>query len=406
MKPHATTALVALAALLLHGAAAQAQRAASTPSAEGAEAAAPAPPAPPGFPAPLGNDIVYGGELQTHLEGDAAIVTKQPTRVSVFNDTDLQGFVNYKSWASLNAEAKLERNRFDNLDSYYPDSNAFFRSEGLTLRQLYTTIRPVEGLAVYGGKIHPNFASAYDDEPGQFYNFGTDYEQDERIGFGIQYELPFRGPPLLGLDSLRVTAETFFLDTSVLSNSLFSRPGSDDPTATRLRRNFRFQLGPSNTGSFDSGTVSLRGGRDERGLKWQVSATREGTNDPTARPEYGVSVSASYDPSGDGIPITSRLGVTPFFEYTHFNNYLNVKGLERNYAIGGLAFTYARYIVNVAGGLRNSAGPARENDHQENVSFTYELIPRLLVGGGVNFVNIGGRESRVIAPSLSYTRAF
>ena len=45
-------------------------------------------------------------------------------------------------------------------------------------------------------------------------------------------------------------------------------------------------------------------------------------------------------------------------------------------------------------------------DHQENLSLTYELIPRLLLGGGINFVNIAGRESRVISPSLSYTRAF
>ena len=401
---HRTAAV--LAVLLFQGTAAHAQRATSTPSAEGAEAAQAAPPPPPGFPAPLGNDIVYGGELQTHLEGDAAIVTRQPTRVSVFNDSDLEGFVNYKGWASLNAEAKLERNRFDNLDSYYPDRNSAFRSEGLTLRQLYATVRPIEGLSVYGGKIHPNFASAYNDEPGQFYNFGTDYEQDERIGFGIEYALPFRGPPLLGLDSVRVTGETFFLDTSVLSNSLLSRPGSDDPTATRLRRNFRSQLGPSNTGSFDSGTVSLRGGRGERGLRWQVSVTREGTNDPTARPEYGVSASASYDPSGDGIPITSRLGVTPFLEYTHFNNYLNATGLERHYAVGGLAFTYARWTVNLAAGLRHNAGAANGNDHQENISVTYELVPRLLVGGGINFVNIGGRESRVLSPSLSYTRAF
>ena len=364
------------------------------------------PPAPPGFPAPLGNDIVYGGELQTHFEGDAAVVTRQPTRVSVFNDTDLAGFVNYRNWASLNAEAKLERNRFDNIDSYFPDRNSVFRSEGLTLRQLYATVRPVEGVSVYGGKIHPNFASAYQDTPGQFYNFGTDYEQDERIGFGIQYELPFRGPSLLGLDTVRIAGESFFLDTSVLSNSLLSRPGIDDPAASRPRRYSRDQLGPSNTGNFDSATISLRGGRASRGLQWQVSVTREGTNDPTARPEYGVSVSASYDPGGDGIPITSRLGVTPFLEYTHFNNYQNNTGLERHYAIGGLAFKYARWGVNVAAGLRNSAGAATGTDHQENVSVTYELIPRLLVGGGVNFVNIGGRESRVLAPSLSYTRAF
>lgn len=394
-------------ALLAARGSALAQRAASTPSSETAAAGAEVPPPPPGFPAPLGGDIVVGGEVETHLQSEFTSVSGQKTHVNLYDDTDLTLFANYRTWLSLNADIKLERNRNDNEDSYYPDRNAFLRSEGLTLRQLYTTLRPLEGLSVYGGKIHPNFGSAYEQAPGNFYNFGSDYEQDERIGLGAEYLLPWRfGPPLLGLSDVRVTVESFFLDTSVLSNSLLSRPGLDDPTADRLRRYTRDQYGPSNTGSLDSWTASLRGGRAERGLAWQVSITREATDEPGGRTEFGQSIGASFDPNGDGIPLGSRLGVTPFLEYTHFTNFGGIAGLERHYAVGGLAFTYARWQLSAAAGLRKSSGAATGTDHQENVSLTYEVIPRFQVGAGINFVSLGGKASRTLAPSLNYTRAF
>ena len=399
-----TAALAAVACTAAGGA--YAQRAASTPSSEDAAAAQAAPPPPPGFPATLGHDIVYGGEVETHLEGDAVSAHGQKARVSVFDDTDLTAFANYRNWASVNAEVKLERNRDDNADSYYVDRNALFRSEGVTLRQLYATLRPVEGLALYAGKIHPGFGSAYEQAPGQFYNFGNDYEQDERIGLGAEYALPVRGPELLGLSNMRLSMETFYLDTSVLSRSLLSTPSLVDPTADRLRRYTRDQYGPSNTGSLDSFTGSLRGGRPERGLAWQISLTREATHMPGGRTEFGQSIGASYDPNGDGIPLGSRLGVTPFLEYAHFSNFAGIAALERHYAVAGLAFTYARWMVNVSAGLRRSSGSASGTDHQENVSLTYEVIPRLLVGAGVNFIDMDGRASRALAPSLSYTRAF
>ena len=396
-------------ALVLAAAPALAQRAASTPSSETSATVNAVPPPPPGFPAPLGGDIVFGGQLDTHLQSD--FISDPKPRVSVFDDTDLSMFLNYKSWLSLNSDIKLERNRDDNLDSFYPRGSAFLNSEGLTLRQLYLTLRPADGLAVYGGKIHPNFGSAYEQAPGIFYNFGTDYEQDERIGFGTQYELPVRLGPQgslvdkLGLNSMRLSVETFFLDTTFLSNSLISRPPLDDPAA-RPYRFARSQFGASNTGSFDSYTAALRGGQAEHGLAWQVSITQEATAMPGGRTEHGQSIGGSYDPGGDGIPLGPRLGVTPFLEYAHFTNFDGIAGLERHYAIAGLSFAYARWNLVVAGGLRNSAGVEPGTDHQENTSLTYEVIPGFQVGGGINFINIAGKESRALSPSLSYSRAF
>lgn len=398
--------LAGVAALFAAGPA-EAQRAASSPSIEDAATAATTPPPPPGFPAPLGGAIVFGGELETHSQADFVSSTGQKTHVSLYNDTDFTGFVNYRGWFSLNTEAKLERNRDDNNNSYYVDRNAAFRSEGITLRQLFATVRPIPGLSVYGGKIHPGFGSAYEQAPGQFYNFGSDYEQDERIGFGIQYALPIHGSEKWGLDNIRVALETFFLDTSDLSRSFLSSPGLSDPTADRLRRYNRNQFGPSNTGSFDSGTLSIRGGRAETGLAWQASMTREATRAPGGRTEFGQSIGASFDPGGgDGIPLGPRLGVTPFLEYAHFSNFQGIAGLDRHYAIGGAAFTLARWGLSVAAGLRHSSGAAAGTDHQENISLTYQIIPRFSVGVGVNFINVDGKSSRALSPAVNYKRAF
>ena len=88
------------------------------------------------------------------------------------------------------------------------------------MRQLFAALRPTSTLTLYGGKIHPNFGWAYANVPGNFYNFASDYEEAERIGFGVEYWLPAE----FGLDNARVSLETHYLDTTLLSTSLLSQP--------------------------------------------------------------------------------------------------------------------------------------------------------------------------------------
>ena len=380
-----------------------AQRATEAPSADtGIVSAGPVSPPPPGFPS-YQTDLVYGAAIETHLQGEtthSSVAGGWKSRI--FNDTEVSEFLNYRTWLSLNGVTKLERNRDDNLNDFFPDRNAFFRSEGLTQRQLYATVRPYEGVALYGGKIHPAFGSAYDQAPGIFYNFGTDYEQDERIGLGGQVKLPE-----FILPNAKLSIETFFLDTSILSRSILSSPNLNDPTADRLGRYTRSAFGPSNTGSFDSFTLALRGGTAEQGLTYQVSLTQEATSDPGGRTEYGESVGVSYDPSGDGIPITPTWGVVPFAEYAHFDNFAGIAKLNRHYATVGLNFIHGRWNIATSAGLRKSTGSVSHDfDHIENVSFTYEVVQHLQIGAGYNFTNIAAKSSHTLAPSLTYSIAF
>ena len=377
---------------------AAAQRAVETPSSEVGGAVTTTPP-PPGFPV---SPFVYGGEFQTHLQGEITKPDRSSAKGTIFDDSDLDLYANYSTWLSLYSDVHLERNRNDNANDYFPDSNAFFRSEGLTLRQLFAMVRPIADWSVYGGKIHPAFGSAWEIEPGNFYNFAADYEQTERIGFGVQYRLP----DAIGLRNARLSVETFFLDTSILSNSLISRPSLDDPTADRLRRYTRDQFGPSNTGDFSSYTIALRGGQPSRGLTYQLSFTQEATDDPTGKKETGESIGISYDPTGDGIPLSPRLGVTPFLEYAHFNNFAGIADLERHYLLGGLTFTRVRWQLVLAAGLRKSLGIAHDTDHQENISLNYTVTPHVTVGGGLNYIRVAGTGSWTFGPSLNFHIAF
>lgn len=354
------------------------------------------------------DDLVVGGDYSVNLQGEVSAPNRRKARVGLYSDASLNLFANWQDWFSLNSNIKLERTRNTNLGSYYPDRNTFLRSEAVTLRQLYATLRPVDGLSVYGGKIHPAFGAAWGPQmPGTFYNFATDYEQDERIGAGIAYEIPDL-PALarFGLTDIRVSFEASYLDTSVLSQTFPRGPSLSDASASRGFRYARRQFGPGNTGGLQSFVAAVQGGKSGEGLTWQVSLSQQGTRDPGARAERGQSASLSYDPTGSGIAITPRLGVTPFIEYAHFTDFGTVRGLERHYVLGGLAFAQGPWTLAFAAGLRRSQGVQRVTDHQKNVTLTYEIAPRLQVGAGINHVTVGGKGSWTLAPALSYSASF
>ncbi len=360
-------------------------------------------------------DWVLGGSINTKFQAEVTRAENAGgNKGNVYNDTDITGYANYGEWLSLNTDIKVERQRNDNLDDYYPTSNTAFRSEGVTLRQLNATVRPAEGVAAWAGKIHPRFGSAWGLTPGQFYNFGSDYEQDERIGGGMSVALPE------AFGEAELSAETFFLDNSFLSNSLFSRPSMDDDSANRTRRYQLSSGGPSNTGKLDSYTIALSGkniaGLD--GLNYQISYTNEAVRQIDERTERGFSVGLSYNE----IPLSHRLSVTPFLEYTHFSNFSGVANLERHYLIGGANFIYGHWNVGLSEGLRRSnngsidpdnswsnavaTNETHSLDHQENLTVSYEVIEHLQIGAGINHVRVNDRSSTTYGPSASYTLTF
>jgi hypothetical protein len=258
---------------------------------------------------------------------------------------------------------------------------------------------------VYGGKIHPNFGNAFDETPGIFYNFGTECEQDERIGLGIEQRFDWLG-------RAKLSVEAFFLDTTVLSNSVFTRPAFDDVHADRVKKFSRSDGGPSNTSDLQSFTVALAGygipGIEP--LNYQLSVTHEGVARDGERAENGGAATASWK-----MRITPRIELTPYIEYTHFSNFGGTAGLTRDYVIAGAAAGWRRWTLSLASGFRHSrevesdAGitPGRW-DKQVNLSLAYEFrdLPGLSVGAGVNRIHLDDRTSNTAAVMTKYEFAF
>src|SRR5262249_30651284 len=157
----------------------------------------------------------FSGAGDTRFQAEATDPENTSTKGAFFNESNLFGHLNWSDWLTLNGALKYEHQRFNNIDDFYPDRSAFLRSEGLSLRQLYVSLRPdgSDDLTFFGGKIHPNFGTAWSDNgaPGIFYNFGTDYEQDEMIGFGADAKIP-KANATRWLGDAHISAETFFLD--------------------------------------------------------------------------------------------------------------------------------------------------------------------------------------------------
>ena len=160
-------------------------------------------------------------------------------------------------------------------------------------------------------------AWAFNYPPGIFYSFGSDYEQDEMIGFGGDVKIPST-PATDWLGTAHFLAETFFLDTTALSNSLFGHP---PPTDMFIERPGHLSLadgGAANTNGFDSFTLALQG-RDifgATGAGYHLSFTHAGVHLPDEEPETVFSAAGTYN-----FDLGDNLATQPYVEYARLNNF-------------------------------------------------------------------------------------
>lgn len=265
------------------------------------------------MPASPSDGLSFDGEGDTYFQSEAAKPDNTTVKGTFYNETNLYGHLNWSDWFTINGALKYEHQRFNNMEDFYPDRSSFMRSEGLTLRQLYATFRPdgSDDVSLYGGKIHPHFGTAwsYNGGPGIFYNFGTDYEQDEMIGFGADVKIPATAATGW-LGEAHVSAETFFLDTTALSYSLFGHPSVNDMFVDRPGMFRLSDGGAANTDDLSSVTVALQG-HDlfaATGLAYQFSFTHDGVHLPGEQPETGFSAGAHTRSIS---PIRYRRRLTP-----------------------------------------------------------------------------------------------
>jgi hypothetical protein len=250
-------------------------------------------------------DVVWGGTLLLTLQSDQTL--NKAGGVKPFNNTytepELETFLNIGQHFAINSLVKMEQVRT------VTDTSAF-RSEGLWVDQLYGTVSfdPVE---VYGGKIHPRFGVAWDATPGLYgTDFAEDYELTEKIGVGAAVTAHAAGIH-------RLSAESFFNDTSFLSNSLFSRPSITDDKVLRPGRAHLSDGGPGNTGELDNFAVSLGGYNIPhlKGFSYNLGWSRLKRSNEDEQNQNALVAGFAWE-----YPLTSRITIVPLLEYAHVSN--------------------------------------------------------------------------------------
>lgn len=185
-----------------------------------------------------------------------------------------------------------------------PAEDRYFQDHGFFAEQLYVLYEQ-DSFSLYGGKFNLPFGVGWDLAPGVY---GTDiaeafYEQVERVGIGGA--LNFGSD---GIGTHRLSVQSFFLDTTFLSDSFATNRGR-----TSVRDG-----GLSNTEDFSSFAVSLDGSRFAKlpiDLNYHLGLVYQDGGRGATDDETGIAV-ALYGP----IELADGLTLEPIIEYVHFEN--------------------------------------------------------------------------------------
>jgi len=309
------------------------------------------------------------GEIAIELENDWAYDSDDPT--AEFNTIFL------KAEPALRLQITEPISIFAGLvfepvqDAANPGNDRTFDDEGLYVEVL-TLNYDTENFSIFGGKFGVNFGIAWDATPGVY---GTDlpeeYELTERIGIG--------GSVTFGDESLgrhTASASTFFIDTSGLAESAFTR-------RTKTREG---DGGAGNTGDFSSFGVALDGGgyKGAPGFRYHVAYVHQGQGAGNTADEDSFVVGGEW-----AFQATDQIGVTPIAEFVYIDDAEAVANQNRFYLTGGLAVTYGNWNAALAYTRKETDVPAAADVDEE----------QLQVSGGYAFdfglsLDIGWKTNR------------
>jgi hypothetical protein len=356
-------------------------------------------------PAPGANtNVVWGGRLLLTLQSDQTLNSAHGVKPfnNTYSEPELEGYVNIGQYFSINSLVKMEQVRT------VTESSAL-RSEGAYVEQIYGmfSFNPVE---VYGGKIHPRFAKGWDATPGLYgTDFDEDYELTEKIGVGGAITADFVG-------THKLSVESFFNDTTFLSNSLFSRPNINDGDMLRPGHARRTDGGAGNTGDFNNFDVVLEGGDlpHLKGLSYNLGWSRQKHGNADERNENAYVAGLAWE-----VPMTSRMTIVPMFEYAHITSqgggditvdYITI-GLGAELGLGWSASAHATIRP-----VDDHAASDDYTDHLFGFSVGYDLGARLkkfapLLDGlgieaGYKHERVAREDLNTIGAVLTYARKF
>ena len=244
---------------------------------------------------------------------------------------------------------------------------------------------------LFGGKMHVNFGNAWDVTPGVF---GTDmaeeYEMAENIGLGGAYRHDFGDG---GKHTL--TVQTFFLDTSGLAESAF----------TRRKKTREGDGGPGNTGDFSSFAASLDGGEFPGlpGFRYHAAYVHHANDTTGAESESRFAINAAHE-----FALPGDVTAQPFIEYVRFDDADGTQDQDRTYLTAALGFTYGDWNMAFSGTFKETeaADGTETEEEQLQVSAGY-MFP---IGVGLDLaykrVRNAGVDTDVFGTLLAYTLEF
>lgn len=278
----------------------------------------------------------------------------------------------------------------ESVQNTQPGRNRAFDEHGFYVEQLYLLYEQ-PAFALFGGKFNPGFGISWDAAPGIY---GTEvaedtYEQTERIGFGGAINFGGEGIGGDGFGEHSLAAQTFFADTSILSESLGENRGR-----TRLS-----DAGPANTEDLSSFSVTLDGQFPEvagaPGYHLGFIRNEGGRGDP--EDEYGFAAALFGE-----IPLGEETSLAPLVEFVHLEN-AGASTNDQQIITGGATLGYGAWHLDLS---HSSLFGDGDDVDRSQISLGYSFDFGLDVDLGYKRDETGGVETHTVGLLLHYALEF
>lgn len=326
------------------------------------------------------------GTLDLEIGNDLTFSSDDPANElnDLFFTGELAVLLGLTPWLSINGGLTLE----SVLDPL-PMTDRYFGDLGLYVDTLNVQI-DVENVSVVAGKYGPGFGTAWDVTPGIYgTDFAEDYELSEMIGAGasVTFENMYLGTIAFG-------ANAFFVDTTVFSDSAFTRRGR-----VRLADG-----GVGNTERLNNFSITVDGSDipAAEGLFWHAgfSHLAMGAGDVSDQNGYVFGLGTERElPSGFVITLNGEIAYFDGAGGTNDN---------ATYLVGGFSIANGPWHGELSGTARtiDVAGGPNVNDYIAQVSGGYEFDNGIDLSAGIATWRDGGVRGHTFGVRLTKSLEF
>lgn len=341
-------------------------------------------------PAAAQSDATYprvDGEVLIELQDDYTADSDDPD--AEINDlfTTTEPYLSFKATRRLSLEAGFV---LEPVRDPEPGEDRVFDDHGLYAEQLFLNYAG-GGFDLYGGKFNPSFGTAWDIAPGIYgTDLAEDYEITERIGAGGALVFGEGGLGGDGFGTHRLAANTFFADTTFMSQSVFADRGELDEA----------DGGISNTEDFSSFSVTLDGeGFSAAPIGYHLGVQHQegGVGDSDDRSGIVAGLNGSF-------AIGEDTAVEPLVEVAAFDGF-DGSDQDRTYLTTGATVLHGPWnaALSYTGRFIDTAGPGGDpDDGQIQLSGGYTFANGITADVGYKYVEEDHVDSHVIGVLVTY----